>query len=667
MAKAKQKIGLAQPTSIPLDKLVLHDGNARHVESDASISGLAADIEARGLLQSLSVRALNNEAGEETGEYGVQAGGRRLRALQLLVKQKKLAKDAPIPCIVRTGGFVEADSLAENVEREALHPLDQFGAFKALADQGQGEETIAAAFRVTPAVVRQRLRLAKASPVLLNAYREDEITLDQLMAFCLTEDHARQEQVLEAIGRQWNKSPEAIKRMIAETSADAEDRRALFVGLAAYEAAGGFVLRDLFDEDSAGWLQDPALLDRLVAEKLEAEAASIRSEGWKWVEAAIDFPWNHKRDYRMLQPIEPALSAEEEARLEELGTQLDALERQEELSAQDEERIETLNRQIAEIENKSALYAENQKAIAGAFVSLRDDGVLLIERGYVRREDQAALPKSGDGASGGDAPGWMDGDAAAVEGAVAGSSEAGDESEEDGAVQLPDRLRTELTAYHSLGLRNAMADNHRVAYLAVLHALALKLFYSKRAYWPASCLQIEAQDTLVAPFEGLGDFKAAKEIEARHQAFEGTLPQDPADLWDHLVALDDDAAFTLFAHCAGLTINAVQDPVVRGFGKREHALRLATALKLDMSEQGFVTGAPNFFGRVTKATILASVAEAKGEETANLLADLKKKDMAAEATRLVADIGWLPELLRTPAAIEEEAAAALPGFLAAAE
>ena len=665
MAKAKQKIGLAQPTSIPLDKLVLHDGNARHVEADASITGLAADIEARGLLQSLSVRALNNEAGEETGEYGVQAGGRRLRALQLLVKQKKLAKDAPIPCIVRTGGFVEADSLAENVEREALHPLDQFGAFKALADQGQGEETIAAAFRVTPAVVKQRLRLAKASPVLLTAYREDEITLDQLMAFCLTEDHARQEQVLEAIGRQWNKSPEAIKRMIAETSVDAEDRRALFVGLAAYEAAGGFVLRDLFDEDSAGWLQDPALLDRLVAEKLEAEAASIRSEGWKWVEAAIDFPWNHKREYRMLQPIEPALSAEEEARLEELGTQLDELERQEELSAEDEERIETLKRQIAEMENKSALYAENQKAIAGAFVSLRHDGFLQIERGYVRREDQAALPKSGDDASGDDAPEWMDGDAAPVEGAVAGSSDAGDE--EDGAVQLPDRLRTELTAYHSLGLRNAMADNHRVAYLAVLHALALKLFYSRPASWPASCLQIEAQDTLVAPFEGLGEFKAAKEIEARHQAFEGTLPQDPADLWDYLMALDDNAAHTLFAHCAGLTINAVHDPVVRGPGKREHALRLATALNLDMSEQGFVTGAPNFFGRVTKATILASVAEAKGEETANLLADLKKKDMAAEATRLVAGIRWLPEPLRTPAAIDEEAAAALPGFLAAAE
>ena len=276
MAKAKKKIGLAQPTSIPLDKLVLHDGNARHVEADASIAGLAADIEARGLLQSLSVRALNNEAGEETGEYGVQAGGRRLRALLLLVKQKKLAKDAPIPCIVRTGGFVEADSLAENVEREALHPLDQFRAFQGARRQRSGRGHHRGRLPRDAGCRQAASSPRQSEPILLKAYEEDDITLEQLMAFCLTGDHERQEQVLEAIGRHWNKAPDTIKRMITETSVDAEDRRALFVGLAAYEAAGGFVLRDLFDEDSAGWLQDPALLDRLVAEKLEAEAAAIR-------------------------------------------------------------------------------------------------------------------------------------------------------------------------------------------------------------------------------------------------------------------------------------------------------------------------------------------------------------------------------------------------------
>ena len=352
------------------------------------------DIEARGLLQSLSVRAVLNEAGEETGQYGVQAGGRRLRALLLLVKQKKLAKDAPVPCIVRTGGFVEADSFAENVEREALHPLDQFRAFKALADQGQGEETIAAAFRVTPAVVKQRLRLAKASPVLRDAYHTEEITLEQLMAFCLTEDHARQEQVLDAISRHWSRTPETIKRMIAETSVEADDRRALFVGLSAYEAAGGFVLRDLFDEHSAGWLQDPALLDRLVAEKLDAAAAAIREEGWKWVDAAIEFPWNHKRDFRALQSIAPALSEEEEAHLEEMEAQLEDLECQDEIAAEHEDRIVELKRQIVESKNKSAVYSDEQKASAGALVSVSDDGLLQIERGYVRRPAPPRSPQA---------------------------------------------------------------------------------------------------------------------------------------------------------------------------------------------------------------------------------------------------------------------------------
>lgn len=146
MTKAAPKLALTPPQTIPLDKLAIHDGNVRQIKAGVSIETLAADIERRGLLQSLSVRPILNEAGEETGQYGVQAGGRRLRALQLRVKQKKLAKNAPIPCIVRSEGFVEADSLAENTEREALHPLDQFRALKALADKGEA----------APALVRQK-------------------------------------------------------------------------------------------------------------------------------------------------------------------------------------------------------------------------------------------------------------------------------------------------------------------------------------------------------------------------------------------------------------------------------------------------------------------------------------------------------------------------------
>jgi ParB family chromosome partitioning protein len=228
------KLALTAPQTIPLDRLSVHEANVRQIKAGVSIENLAADIARRGLLQSLSVRPVRDAAGQETGRYAVQAGGRRLQALQLLVKQKKLAKNAPVPCIVRTEGFAEADSLAENTEREALHPLDQFRAFKALADKSEGIETIAAAFGVTTAVVKQRLRLAKASPVLLQAYEGDDITLDQLMAFCLVDDKARQEEVFTAIKASWNKGPDAIRRMLTEKTAHAGHRRALFIGADAY-------------------------------------------------------------------------------------------------------------------------------------------------------------------------------------------------------------------------------------------------------------------------------------------------------------------------------------------------------------------------------------------------------------------------------------------------
>jgi len=107
--------------------------------------------------------------------------------------------------------------------------------------------------------------LVTVSPRLLEIYAEDAMTLDQLMAFSISDDHARQERVWESLSRGWNPpSPTQIRRLLAEGAVHASNKRAVFVGLEAYEAAGGGVLRDLFEEDGGGWLQDPALLDRLV-------------------------------------------------------------------------------------------------------------------------------------------------------------------------------------------------------------------------------------------------------------------------------------------------------------------------------------------------------------------------------------------------------------------
>ena len=200
------KITLLSASDIGLDKLMASDANVRRIKAGVSVEDLAEDIARRGLLQSLSVRPLVDSDGAETGKYTVTAGGRRLAALKHLVKQKRLAKNAPVPCIVKTDGVEEEDSLAENT-MEALHPLDQFRAFKTLHDQGLSIDDIAARFFVGAQVVRQRLKLAAASPKLLDLYVAEELSLEQLMAFCVTDDHARQEEVWEALSRSYDKDP----------------------------------------------------------------------------------------------------------------------------------------------------------------------------------------------------------------------------------------------------------------------------------------------------------------------------------------------------------------------------------------------------------------------------------------------------------------------------
>lgn len=275
MASATQKITLASSRDIPFNKLVLSQSNVRHIKVGVSIEELAGSIVRRGLIQSLHVRPVLDGEGAETGLFEVPAGGRRFRALELLVKQKQLNKSAPVPCVVSYANddiLIDEVSLAENIERAPLHPLDQFRAFLSLREKGMSDEEIAAAFFVTVQVVKQRLRLTSVSPMLLDVYAGDDMTLEQLMAFTVSADHGRQEQVWEALQHSWQKEPYQIRRMLTENMVRATDRRVRFVGLEAYETVGGTVLRDLFEDDQGGWVEDVPLLERLAAEKLKTEA-----------------------------------------------------------------------------------------------------------------------------------------------------------------------------------------------------------------------------------------------------------------------------------------------------------------------------------------------------------------------------------------------------------
>ena len=655
MAQSVQKITLSASRDIPFNKLLLSACNVRRVKAGVSIEQLADDIARRTLLQSLTVRPVLDAAGIETGMYEIPAGGRRFRALELLVKQKRLAKTAPIPCVIREGGIAEEDSLAENVQRAPLHPLDQFRAFLALREKGQSEEEIAAAFFVSVAVVKQRLRLASVSPKLLDVYAEDGLTLDQLMAFTVNGDHERQEQVYDRLSQSYTKEAYVIRRMLTEGAVRAADKRALFVGVEAYEEAGGIVMRDLFQGDDGGWLQDPALLDQLVAEKLQRDAEIVAAEGWKWIEVAPDFAYGHHFGLRHLRGDATALTAEEEATRDALRAEYEQLEDEyahvEEVPEEIDRRMTEIETMLGTLEERPVTFDPEEIARAGAFVSIDGAGALKVERGYIRPEDELPIPSEPEDAMGAgertDEPDYATSYAPAGGSTVHGNPEPAPEpEEEDGIKPLPDRLLTELTSHRTLALRVALGEHRDVAFLAALHAFCLRVFYG---YGLNSCLELDVKSvTFHAQAPGLNDTTLARTLAQRHQDWSAKLPKQPEDLWATLAGLGELSREALFAHCVGLSVNGVHEAYNRRPQALAHADVLAKAVDLDMAAAGWTPTIDTYLGRVTKARILQAVREAKGERAAQLIDHLKKGEMAEKAEALLAGSGWLPESLRTP-------------------
>jgi ParB family chromosome partitioning protein len=688
MATAVQKITLSSSRDIPFNKLVLSQSNVRRVKAGVSIEELAASIARRGLIQSLSVFPVVDAEGVETGMFEVPAGGRRFRALELLVKQKRLAKIAPVPCVVRDrdGAILPQEvSLAENIERAPLHPLDQFRGFHDMLIMGMTEEEIAAAFFVPVNVVKQRLRLATVSPVIHDVYADEGMTLEQLMAFTVSEDHERQVQVWNAIKDAWSKEPYQIRRMLTETTVRASDKRAVFVGIEAYEAAGGVAMRDLFQPDDGGWLQDPALLDRLVAEKLKTTADEVAVEGWKWVEAAVSFPYDATRGLRQLQGERLDLTPEKQATIEALNAEFHKLEAEyegaDELPDEVDQRLGEIETALAAFEMRPVRFEAEDIPRAGVFISIAHDGRLDIDRGYVRPEDEAPIVPEGEtGVEAGGDPVEPVVQRAVI--TIGGQPAESEEDEDDAIKPLPDRLVTELTAHRTLALRNALADNPHVAMTALLHKLVSDTF-QHRMYTGA--LEASVRHTFFpVQDDALKDSPSARAVHERHEAWAGDIPAEDDALWEWLAALDDTRRMALLAHCVSYGVNGLYEKPnpYGGNGVSQHTLdmrlgqadRLARATGLDMVDVGWRPTVGNYLGRVTKPRILQAVREGAGEQAAQLIDHQKKGDMAKEAERLLSDTGWLPEPLRLVDGAErpapdaeaggEDDSEALPDFLA---
>lgn len=619
-----------QEILVPLDRLKKSPRNARRTPHAASdVEALAASIAAKGVLQPPVVEAERNGDGQETGRYLVSIGEGRRLALRLLAKRKRLAKTEPIRCLLDADNDAFEISLDENVTRFAMHPADQFEAFRQLAEtKGWSAEEIGARFGVSATLVRRRLRLGAVSPVLMAAYRADQLTLDQLMAFAVSEDHARQEQVFSDLS--YNRAPTFIRRLMTEHEVEATDRRARLVGAEAYQAAGGRIRCDLFSEEGKGWYEDAALLDRLALERLNAEAEAVRSaEGWSWAEARLDFPHDHGCRRVYPRPVEP--DPETKARLEARAEEYDAIVAacgDDNLTEEQDARLEVLDAELS-----SACpdrYDPDAVARGGLFAVLAQDGV-RIERGFLRPEDEAPPETEPDGD---DEPG------------AGGDTE--DQPDTTGPKPLSERLILDLTAHRTAALREVVAEQPRLAFLAALHAVTLQTFYRGGE----TCLGLDVVSVPLEPYaEGLADSVAGKAIEARHAAWAQRLPEDPDILLAALADWPDEDRLALFAYGVSRGVNAVHRV---GTSRRAlaHADVLAGLFALDMGQYWSPT-ARGYFGRVTKAKIAEAVAEGVSAEAASRLGNLDKTAMAEAAEILLQGTGWLPTLLRRSGAAPE--------------
>ena len=631
---------------VPLAKLKKSPRNARKVpHGETAIEALAASIQHKGLIQNLVIEPEVKEDGTPTGNYLVTAGEGRRLAMLLRAKRKQIKKSEPVRCWLDTQNDPAEVSLDENVTRTPMHPADQFERFHELShDKGWGAEEIGARFGVSAHVVKQRLRLGAVSPKLLEVYREDGLTLDQLMAFGISEDHARQEQVFDALHH--NREPWIIRRDMTAANVPAQDRRAIFVGTEAYQEAGGTIIRDLFSEDRGGFFEDVGLLDMLATEKLRDVAAEVQTEGWKWAEAHIDYP--HANGMRRFYPQTVTLSDEDEAQLDALSTEHDGLA--EGYSSYDEmpedvaAKLEAVSDEIDAISAKRSAYGASVIAHGGAFVVLHHDGTVRIERGFVRAEDEALADPQPETQSEADDAVQVEADEEGGDEQAHDEQEAEEAEDEKPGKPISDSLIRDLSAHRTLALRVALGERPDLAVVALTHTLTAQLFYS---YAEAGCLEVRPTATpLGSHADGIEDTPLAARASEQHEAWAERMPRDVADLWGFVVGLDDERRLALLAYCASRTVNALRLPWDRKPRSLQTTDRLATALALDVAKDWTPT-VDSYLGRVTKAHIAAAVAEGVSDEAATRVADMKKPDMAQAAEQLLAGTGWLPVILRT--------------------
>ena len=601
---------------IPLDKLVPSPANVRKTPpSAAEDAELKASIRARGLKQNLVVHP---SVGEK-GVHAVTAGGRRLKALQELAAEGAIPADFKVPCLVEGPEAAIETSLMENRIRAALSPADEFVAMAALIDRGETVEAVATRFGVSGRHVRQRLRLGKLAPELLDAYRNGDISLDVVTAFTLGADHAAQLAVWRQVKDNSYIAPYTVRRLLTQSAIPLDSDLGLFVGGAAYEAAAGMVTRDLFSADDEGFMDDAALVRRLAIDKLEQKAAELRSS-WGWTKAMLDPAYDITAQYHRIRPQPAELPVEIAGEIERIEERLAELEETPENEWTDEliaeaAQLEERRDEIAESVEDLAVYSEKDRAVAGCIVTIGDDGEFRLHEGLVEHSTTDTGDIGDDETLGFEAR---------RDGETSCRSLSAEQAlrKECGFSQL---LVNDLKAYRLPITRAHLATDFDVAFDLVLYAMCADLF--DRFSYRSHPLDLRAIETpLHSSLNDLAGTAADRLLEAQGDALHlDWLKLPPAEGFAALVALPSEAKQRLFARCISaclepqLAIEDGADPIIEAAGRR---------LAIPFADFWRPTAA-NYWGRVKKAHGLAIGKEILGDRWARDHAGDKKPELAS--------------------------------------
>lgn len=577
-------------TTLKLSQLHLSPLNVRKVEP-TGIEALADDIQAHGLIQNLGVY-------EEGGKFWVFAGGRRFRALELLKKRKAVNASFAVPVIIKDKAEAIELSLVENTQRENMHPADAVKAFAQLRDEGgMRAEDIAARFGYSTGHVAKLLRLGSLAPALLEAFAADKMGMEAAQALTMSEDHAAQIEAFERCGNYAS----AIRRALTTEKVRTDSSVFRFVGLDAYEAAGGTITRDLFGE--TGYADAPALLDDLAQAKLNAIRADLEAEGWQVVEVAEGLPHDiYSRGYLSPEVREP--NEAEAAQLAELDAKIEALEI--EGHEDSEEAAELFDQRDAITESLKAFSAE-QKANGGICAYIGHSGEMAVRHWPIVIEQPTA------------------------------------KVEETGPYVAS--MIERLTAIRTMALQQEVAAQPALALDILLDTLAAQLLHGVRSYeLAADIIPTIARHTVEQDMIDNSNLAALPSQMVERFA---DIPSEGR--FETIRAMQEADKMQLLAALVATSINGTIFAVV---GSRQAvADKYAAAAGLDLTKHW--TPGQTFFDRLKKTSLLAILADECGAEAAENCAKMKKGDLAVAANERL-PVNWLPEPARRFTPLSEQ-------------